>query len=138
MDIKTTPPPTLINSRSTASPPANTSAISPAPASPSAAVATSTAAGAMSSIAALGSMSNVQKQTFQNIFEKLVSSNGDGSKFPPKQLENFRHLLENVRDSKNLQLIVEKFKNLEQFEQNFLTGGNNNSVIAEGIEYSWF
>ncbi|XP_036223264.2 retinal homeobox protein Rx [Bactrocera oleae] len=134
MDIKTTPPPTLMNSRSTASPPANTSAISPAPASPSAAVATSTAAGAMSSIAALGSMSNVQKQTFQNIFEKLVSSNGDGSKFPPKQLENFRHLLENVRDSKNLQLIVEKFKNLEQFEQNFLTGGNNNSVIAEDVD----
>lgn len=80
----------------------------------------------------------MQKQTFQNIFEKLVSSNGDGGKFPPKQLENFRHLLENVRDSKNLQLIVEKFKNLEQFEQSFLTGGNNNSVIAEGIEYNCF
>ena len=127
MDIKTTPPPpsamsssssTTYNNNNTSS----TTAITPpvastAPPSPIA--------------AAIVGLSDVQKQTFQHIFEKLVSNSSAG-KFAPKQMEQFRHLLENVRDTKNLQLIVEKFKNLEQFEQNYLSPGNNNSISAEG------
>ncbi|XP_055858901.1 retinal homeobox protein Rx isoform X2 [Episyrphus balteatus] len=68
-------------------------------------------------------MTELQKQTFQHIFEKIVANN---NKFPPKEIENFRSLLENVRDTKHFQLIVEKFKALEQFENNIL--GSNNSI----------
>ncbi|XP_030388392.1 retinal homeobox protein Rx [Scaptodrosophila lebanonensis] len=73
-------------------------------------------------------------QTFQHIFEKLVSNSGGHHKMPPKQLEHLRHLLGNVRDAKNLQLIVEKFKNLEQFQEHYANLGNNNTVITEDTE----
>lgn len=72
--------------------------------------------------------------TFQHIFEQLVQQSGGNHKLPPKQLEHLRHLLGNVRDAKNLQLIVEKFKNLEQFHEHYAAHlANNNTVIsAEG------
>lgn len=84
------------------------------------------------------------KQTFQHIFEQLAQQTGQGgtgtgsgsgnlSKLAPKQLEHLRHLLGNVRDAKNLQLIVEKFKNLEQFQEHYAQlAHNNNTVITEG------
>jgi len=81
-----------------------------------------------------GSMEQLQqnKQTFQHIFEQLVQQSGGNHKLQPKQLEHLRHLLGNVRDAKNLQLIVEKFKNLEQFQEHYAHLGNNNTVITEG------
>ncbi|EDW58827.2 uncharacterized protein Dvir_GJ17468 [Drosophila virilis] len=80
------------------------------------------------------------KQTFQHIFEQLVQQSGGSQKqLAPKQLEHLRHLLGNVRDAKNLQLIVEKFKNLEQFQEHYAQLGgnnNNNTVITEDSEMS--
>ncbi|XP_036669598.3 retinal homeobox protein Rx [Drosophila suzukii] len=70
--------------------------------------------------------------TFQHIFEQLVQQGGGNHKLPPKQLEHLRHLLGNVRDAKNLQMIVEKFKNLEQFHEHYAAHlANNNTVISE-------
>ncbi|KAH8372789.1 hypothetical protein KR009_005003 [Drosophila setifemur] len=69
--------------------------------------------------------------TFQHIFEQLVQQGGGNHKLAPKQLEHLRHLLGNVRDAKNLQMIVEKFKNLEQFHEHYAAHmANNNSVIS--------
>lgn len=98
------------------------------------------AAGAVGAAAATGNgqLEQVQhKQTFQHIFEQLAQQTGGTggggiSKLAPKQLEHLRHLLGNVRDAKNLQLIVEKFKNLEQFQEHYAQLGNNNTVITEG------
>ncbi|XP_062133229.1 retinal homeobox protein Rx [Drosophila sulfurigaster albostrigata] len=85
-----------------------------------------------------GSMEQLQhnKQTFQHIFEQLVQQSGGNHKLAPKQLDHLRHLLGNVRDAKNLQLIVEKFKNLEQFQEHYAHLGNNNTVITEDSELS--
>ncbi|XP_037714752.1 retinal homeobox protein Rx [Drosophila subpulchrella] len=76
--------------------------------------------------------SNNTAATFQHIFEQLVQQGGGNHKLPPKQLEHLRHLLGNVRDAKNLQMIVEKFKNLEQFHEHYAAHlANNNTVISE-------
>ncbi|KAH8280378.1 hypothetical protein KR018_005076 [Drosophila ironensis] len=78
-----------------------------------------------------GSASSNTAATFQHIFEQLVQQSGGNHKVPPKQLEHLRHLLGNVRDAKNLQLIVEKFKNLEQFHEHYAAHlANNNTVIS--------
>nr|XP_017002060.2 LOW QUALITY PROTEIN: retinal homeobox protein Rx [Drosophila takahashii] len=74
---------------------------------------------------------NPTAATFQHIFEQLVQQGGGNHKLPPKQLEHLRHLLGNVRDAKNLQMIVEKFKNLEQFHEHYAAHlANNNTVIS--------
>ncbi|ALC41992.1 Rx, partial [Drosophila busckii] len=74
-----------------------------------------------------------KQQAFQHIFEQLVQQSGGNHKLPPKQLEHLRHLLSNVRDGKNLQLVLEKFKNLEQLQEHYVQLGcsNNNTVITE-------
>ncbi|KAL5286066.1 Rx family protein [Megaselia abdita] len=71
-------------------------------------------------------MTDVQKQTFQHIFEKIVANN---NKFPPKEIENFRSLLENVRDrdQKNFNMIMEKLKSWDHME---------NDMFREDIELS--
>jgi len=80
-----------------------------------------------------GVATNNTAATFQHIFEQLVQQGGGNHKLPPKQLEHLRHLLGNVRDAKNLQMIVEKFKNLEQFHEHYAAHlANNNTVISEG------
>lgn len=118
MDIKTTPPPnqtptnTSSNATNISSPPTTP----PSPITP----------------ASIASLSDVQKQTFQHIFEKLVVSSGGTAKIPPKQYEYFRSLLENVRDPKNLQIILEKFKNLEQLDMNFSQNGIKSPTMTEG------
>lgn len=117
MNIKTTPPPPPTTAAST-----TTSALLQSP--------PNTPPNSVSLVA--GGMSEVQKQTFQHIFEKLVTNSGGNAKIPPKQLEHFRNLLENVRDAKNLQLIVEKFKNLEQFDIQYGLNGSKNAVLCEG------
>ncbi|KAL9915897.1 retinal homeobox protein Rx [Glossina fuscipes] len=119
MNIKTTPPPPPTTAAS-----ATTSALLQSP--------PNTPPNSVSLVA--GGMSEVQKQTFQHIFEKLVTSSGGNAKIPPKQLEHFRNLLENVRDAKNLQLIVEKFKNLEQFDMQYGLNGSKNAVLCEDSE----
>lgn len=126
MDIKTTPPPN--QQTSTTSNTTNVSGVTSPPSTPPSPMAVSNAVA--SSIAGL---TDVQKQTFQHIFEKLVVNSGGSAKVPPKQYEYFRNLLENVRDPKNLQMIVEKFKNLEHIDGQFsLQIGNKNSNIIEG------
>lgn len=107
-------------------------------ASPSPPIGAAGAVGAAAAAATVnGQLEQVQhKQTFQHIFEQLAQQTGGTgggiSKLAPKQLEHLRHLLGNVRDAKNLQLIVEKFKNLEQFQEHYAQLGNNNTVITEG------
>lgn len=92
--------------------------------------------GAMSGLGGVANSSstaaaNNTAATFQHIFEQLVQQGGGNHKLPPKQLEQLRHLLGNVRDAKNLQMIVEKFKNLEQFHEHYAAHlANNNTVIS--------
>lgn len=52
------------------------------------------------------SLSDVQKQTFQKLLDKLIARN----KFTPAEAKNFQALLENSRDARNLQTIMEKIK----------------------------
>ncbi|XP_055534476.1 retinal homeobox protein Rx isoform X1 [Wyeomyia smithii] len=65
------------------------------------------------------SLSDVQKQIFQNLVEKLIARN----KFPPSEAEDVQKLLENVRDAKNFHKIMEKLKECGQLdvdiEENF-------------------
>lgn len=117
MDIKTTPPP----NQATTVTPTNVVTVASPPTTPPSPV-----------TASITGLSDVQKQTFQHIFEKLVVNSGGTAKVPPKQYEYFRNLLENVRDPKNLQMIVEKFKNLEHVDFNLTQNGNKNTVMAEG------
>lgn len=124
MDVKTTPPPSITVATTQSRSPRTTP-----PATPT----TPTSA-----------LSDVQKQTFQHIFEKLVNNNSNNSnnsnknsnnnvKLAPKQFEKIRSLLENVRDSKHLQLIVDKFKsNLEQTDiVQLLPNGNGTSTAVK-------
>lgn len=118
MDIKTTPPPNQTPTGSSS----NVTNISSPPTTPPSPI----------TAASITSLSDVQKQTFQHIFEKLVVSSGGSAKIPPKQYEYFRNLLENVRDPKNLQMIVEKFKNLEHVDMNFSQNGIKSPLMTEG------
>ncbi|XP_052842209.1 retinal homeobox protein Rx isoform X2 [Drosophila gunungcola] len=124
MDIKASTPPALeVASGQPGSPPATKpgaiSAGSSGPGGPGGVANNSSAA------------SNNPAATFQHIFEQLVQQGGGNQKLPPKQLEHLRHLLGNVRDAKNLQMIVEKFKNLEQFHEHYAAHlANNNTVIS--------
>ncbi|XP_053672753.1 retinal homeobox protein Rx [Anopheles nili] len=65
------------------------------------------------------SLSEVQKQIFTNLIEKLIARN----KFPPNEAEDVQKLLENVRDAKNFHKIMEKLKECGQLdvdiEENF-------------------
>ncbi|XP_061500886.1 retinal homeobox protein Rx isoform X1 [Anopheles gambiae] len=65
------------------------------------------------------SLSEVQKQIFTNLIEKLIAHN----KFPPSEAEDVQKLLENVRDAKNFHKIMEKLKECGQLdvdiEENF-------------------
>ncbi|XP_037034880.1 retinal homeobox protein Rx isoform X2 [Bradysia coprophila] len=47
-----------------------------------------------------------QKQTLQQLLEKLLSRN----KFAPNEIESFEKLIKNVRDANNFHKIMEKFK----------------------------
>uniref|UniRef100_A0AAG5DB28 Homeobox domain-containing protein n=1 Tax=Anopheles atroparvus TaxID=41427 RepID=A0AAG5DB28_ANOAO len=65
------------------------------------------------------SLSEVQKQIFTNLIEKLIARN----QFPPNEAEDVQKLLENVRDAKNFHKIMEKLKECGQLdvdiEENF-------------------
>lgn len=52
------------------------------------------------------SFSEVQKQTFQRLLDKLIARN----KFTSAEAKSFQVLLENARDARNVQTIMEKFK----------------------------
>ncbi|KFB44435.1 AGAP005096-PA-like protein [Anopheles sinensis] len=68
------------------------------------------------------SLSEVQKQIFTNLIEKLIARN----QFPPNEAEDVQKLLENVRDAKNFHKIMEKLKECGQLdvdiEENFREG----------------
>lgn len=78
-------------------------------------------------------MTDVQKQTFQHIFEKIVASN---NKFPPKEIENFRSLLENVRDrdQKNFNMIMEKLKSWDHMESDMFREGIVFLLVSTPVE----
>lgn len=69
------------------------------------------------------SISDVQKQFFQRLIQKLVARN----LCSPSEIENMQKLMDNVRDTKNFHLIMEKLKDcgqieLDGFEENFKEG----------------
>lgn len=77
-------------------------------------------------------MNDVQKQLFQRVIQKLVAQN----QCTPSEVENMQKLLDNVRDTKNFHMIMEKLKDcgqieLDSFEENFKEGEKkwNPSVI---------
>lgn len=65
-------------------------------------------------------LSDVQKQTFQLLLDKLAAR----SKFTKIEAENFQNLLENVRDTKNFHFIMEKLKDSGCFEFDKIDEGN--------------
>lgn len=75
------------------------------------------------------SLNDVQKQLFQRLIEKLIARN----KCPPNEIENMQKLLENVRDTKNFQKIMEKLKEcgqieLDNIEDDFKEGGKSYEI----------
>ncbi|XP_055687378.1 retinal homeobox protein Rx isoform X2 [Lutzomyia longipalpis] len=65
-------------------------------------------------------LSDVQKQTFQCLVDKLIAR----KKFTTKETEDFQKLVENARNSRNLQKIMETFKDsgnieVEKIEDSF-------------------
>uniref|UniRef100_A0A8W7PNW0 Homeobox domain-containing protein n=1 Tax=Anopheles coluzzii TaxID=1518534 RepID=A0A8W7PNW0_ANOCL len=74
------------------------------------------------------SLSEVQKQIFTNLIEKLIAHN----KFPPSEAEDVQKLLENVRDAKNFHKIMEKLKECGQLdvdiEENFREGDSSDAT----------
>lgn len=72
------------------------------------------------------SMNDVQKQLFQRVIQKLVAQN----QCSPSEVENMQKLLDNVRDTKNFHVIMEKLKDcgqleLDNFEENLKEGENS-------------
>lgn len=70
------------------------------------------------------SLNDVQKQLFQRVIQKLIARN----QCTPSEIENMQKLLDNVRDTKNFHMIMEKLKDcgqieLDSFEENFKEGG---------------
>lgn len=68
-------------------------------------------------------MNEVQKQLFQRFIQKLVAQN----QYSSSEIENMQKLLDNVRDTKNFHVIMEKLKDcgqieLDSFEENFKEG----------------
>lgn len=68
-------------------------------------------------------MNDVQKQLFQRVIQKLIARN----QCTPSEIENMQKLLDNVRDTKNFHMIMEKLKEcgqieLDSFEENFKEG----------------
>lgn len=71
----------------------------------------------------LKSINDVQKQLFQRVIQKLIARN----QCTPSEIENMQKLLDNVRDTKNFHIIMEKLKDcgqieLDSFEENFKEG----------------
>lgn len=52
------------------------------------------------------SFSDVQKKTFQKLIDKLIARN----KFSAAEAKDFQVLLENARDARNVQKIMDKIK----------------------------
>lgn len=69
------------------------------------------------------SINDVQKQFFQSVIQKIVARN----QCTPSELEGMQKLMDNVRDSKHLHLIMEKLREcgqieLDNFDENFKEG----------------
>lgn len=71
------------------------------------------------------SLNDVQKQLFERVVQKLIARN-----HPPSEInETQKLLIENLRDSKNFHMIMEKLKDcgaqieLDSFDENFKEGG---------------
>lgn len=68
-------------------------------------------------------LSDVQKQTFQCLVDKLIAR----KKFTAQEAEDFQKLVENARNSRNLQKIMETFKDsgnieVDKIEDSFKEG----------------
>lgn len=80
----------------------------------------------------LKSLNDVQKQLFQRVIQKLIARN----QCTPSEIENMQKLLDNVRDTQNFHLIMEKLKDcgqieLDNFEEN-LKEGERKLIIMDG------
>lgn len=88
----------------------------------------------------LKSLNDVQKQLFQRVIQKLIARN----QCTPSEIENMQKLLDNVRDTKNFHIIMEKLKEcgqieLDSFEENFKEGGIwSPTEIANFLEQNKF
>lgn len=69
-------------------------------------------------------ISDGQRYTLQQLLEKLLNRN----KFAPNEIESFQKLVKNVRDSKNIQKIMEKFK----------IGQLDSEIIADNFKEGWY
>lgn len=75
-------------------------------------------------------LNDVQKQLFQRVIQKLIARN----QCTPSEIENMQKLLDNVRDTKNFHMIMEKLKDcgqieLDSFEENFKEGGQTEKRV---------
>jgi hypothetical protein len=76
------------------------------------------------------SLNDVQKQLFERIIQKLIARN----QCTPSDISNTQTLLESIRDTKNLHMIMEKLKEcgqieLDNFDESFKEGINFISLI---------
>jgi len=71
------------------------------------------------------SLNDVQKQLFERIIQKLIARN----QCTPSDISNTQKLLDSIRDTKNLHMIMEKLKEcgpieLDNFDESFKEGIN--------------
>lgn len=86
----------------------------------------------------LKSLNDVQKQLFQRVIQKLIARN----QCTPSEIENMQKLLDNVRDTKNFHIIMEKLKDcgqieLDSFEENFKEGGHDLRRRLKNSDNGW-
>lgn len=77
------------------------------------------------------SINEVQKQFFQSVIQKIVARN----QCTPSELEGMQKLMDNVRDSKHLHLIMEKLREcgqieLDNFDENFKEGWEFEQILS--------
>lgn len=92
----------------------------------------------------LKSFTDVQKQLFQRLIEKLIARN----KYSQSEIENIQKLLENVRDTKNFHKIMEKLKECGQFEfdgiednfneGNYFSFGTDGKILNKSLSINLF
>lgn len=70
-----------------------------------------------------------QRYSLQQLLEKLLSRN----KFAPAEVEQFQTLVKNVRDAKNFQKIMDKFKIGQNLLDADLVGGGD-GIGVDGLK----
>lgn len=71
-----------------------------------------------------------QRYSLQQLLEKLLNRN----KFAPAEVEQFQTLVKNVRDAKNFQKIMDKFKIGQHLLDADLVGAGGGFVAGDGLK----